>query len=113
MLYYIWSNTAHAIGVPHWIVRRHTRTRVAIRPHAHAEWLRWGMRKILTVSVRYLYDICTISSRKSYAIFRTIVRYRVRYRTVSSTVSGTISRVVSYYIAVGLYDIGLNIGTLS
>ena len=71
------------------------------------------MRKILTVSLRCPYGICTISSRKSYAIFRTIVRYRVRYRTVSSTVSGTISRVVSYYIAVGLYDIGLNIGTPS
>ena len=64
------------------------------------------MRKILTVSLRYPYDICTISNRKSYAIFRTIVRYRVRYRKVSSMVPGTISRVASDYIAVGMYDIG-------
>ena len=60
---------------------------------------------IFTRSVRYMYDIGSYIGRKSYAIFRSIVRYRVLYRLRYRTSNRTMSAIESYDIGYVHYDI--------
>ena len=53
-----------------------------------------------------MYDIGSYIGRKSYAIFRSIVRYRVLYRLRYRTSNRTISAIESYDIGDVHYDIG-------